>query len=84
MVCLGSLQMDCVISEPCYKSTLLQRNCNFTIPWLNSHLIFFSSHNILVLYLNMCYNEVCYKEGRHCIQLKTNTAAVILQTPGQE
>ena len=26
MLCLGSIEMDCVISESCYKYTILQRN----------------------------------------------------------
>ena len=29
MLCFGSIGMDCVISELCYKETILQRNFSF-------------------------------------------------------
>ena len=59
--------MNPFISELCYKGTILQRNYRkMTIKWsfsLNSFVKFhckkFGSHNMTVLYPNLCYNEVC-------------------------
>ena len=37
---LGSIGMDCAISKPCYKGTILPRiNRNFTIKWSFSYII---------------------------------------------
>ena len=45
MLCLGSIGMNCVVSEPCYKWTILQRNYRkMTILWsfsYNSYVIFY-------------------------------------------
>ena len=59
--------MDRVISELCYKGTILQRNYRKpTILWSFSYDSFakfhnktFESHNMTMLYPNLCYNEVC-------------------------
>ena len=60
----GSIEKNHVISEQCFKGTFLQRNdremiiiCK--IPLLK-HLGAMCS--MTVLYPNLCYNEVCYKE----------------------
>ena len=53
----------------CYKGTISQRNYRkMTIQWSFSYDSFvkfhakkFGSHNITVLYPNLCYNKVCYK-----------------------
>ena len=55
--------------EPCYKGTILLRYYgNITILWSFSYNSFvklhgkkFGSHNMTLLYPNLCYNEVCYK-----------------------
>ena len=68
--CLGSIRMDHVLSELCYKWTILQRtNRKMTILWSFSYKSFvkfygkkLGSNNMIVLYPNTCYNEVCYKE----------------------
>ena len=62
--------MDSVISEPCYKGTILKRNCRkITTSWLISYnflflyncvVKFFGSDNMTVLYSNQCYNEMFY------------------------
>ena len=56
--------MDRVISELCYKGTILQRtNRKMTIKcysFVKFHDKKFGSH-MTVLYPNLCYNEVCYK-----------------------
>ena len=33
MLCLGSIELDCVISEPCYKGIILLRNHRKMIIW---------------------------------------------------
>ena len=65
---LGSIGMEGIISEWCYKGTILQRNYRkMTISWsfsynsvvkLNKKI---GSHNITMLCSNQCYIEVCYK-----------------------
>ena len=63
MLCLGSIEMDGVTSDSCYKGTLLQRNYRkMTISWSFSYNFFLKiigSHNITVLYPKVCYNEAC-------------------------
>ena len=69
MLCLGSVEMDLVISESCYKQTILQSNYRkMIILWSFSYNSFVKlngkkmrGHNITMLYPNLCYNEVCYK-----------------------
>ena len=40
-LCLGSIEMDCAISELCYKRTILQRNDKkMTILWSFSYNFF--------------------------------------------
>ena len=66
---LGSIGVDRVISEPCYKGTILQMNYRkMTISWSFSYNSFvkfhgkkIGSHNMTELYPNLCYNEVCYE-----------------------
>ena len=68
MLCLWSIGMKLVISESCYKETILQRNNRkMTIQWsfsYNSFLKFHGkkneSHNMNGLYPNQYYNKVCY------------------------
>ena len=76
MLCFGSIEMDCAISESCYKGKTLQRNDRKTtmewsfhiIPLENSMVIKkLGSHNMTVLYLNLCYNEARYKGTALCI-----------------
>ena len=63
--CLGSIGMDCVISELCYVGTILQRNFRkMTITWSFSYNCCvkllrkkFGSHNMTVLYPNLCYKK---------------------------
>ena len=68
--------MDRVMSESCYKGTILQwkyiekepfilrkTTIHFTrIPLQNVMVKKFGKHNLTVLYSNLCYNEVCYNE----------------------
>ena len=45
MLYLGSIGMDCVISELCYKETILQRNYRkMTIKWSFSYNSFVKFH----------------------------------------
>ena len=68
MLCLGSIGMDCVISES-YNWTILQRNYRkMTNLWSFSYNSFvklygkkIGSHNMTPLHPDLCYNEVCYK-----------------------
>ena len=66
MQCLGSIVMDHVIDESCYKATtcILQKNYREMTITYNSFVKFlgknFRSH-MTMLYPNLCYNEVCYK-----------------------
>ena len=70
MLCFGPIGMDWVLSESCYKGTLLQNNYR-TLPFHGHFPIIprktpwyvkkFGSHNMTVLYRNTCYYEVCYK-----------------------
>ena len=68
--CLSPIGMDSAISELCCKGTILQRNYRkMTIPWpfsynsfVKFHVKKFGSHNMTMSYLNLFYNEVCYKE----------------------
>ena len=57
--------MDPVISETFYKETILQRNYRkkvISIPKMMPHdKKNIMSHNITLLYPNLCCNEVCYK-----------------------
>ena len=65
----GSIGMDHVISELCYKGTILQRNYRkMTIVWsffytsfVKFHGKIFGSHKMTMLYPNLCYNKVCGK-----------------------
>ena len=67
--------MDRVISELCYKGTILHWNYRkMTMSWsfsCNSFVKFhgkkFGIHNMSVLYPNPSYNEVCYR--LHCFTL---------------
>ena len=72
----GSICMDRVISEWCYKGTILQRNyrknVHFSLSFShsslkNSRINKFGSHNITVVYPNLCYNKMCYKGTALCI-----------------
>ena len=66
---LGSIGMDCVISELCYKGTILQSNDReMTISWSFSYNSFenslvkkIRSYNMTALYTNLCYKDVCLK-----------------------
>ena len=57
--------MDCDISESCYKGTILQRNYrkndNIIVIFLQFFCkfqgYFFLSHNMFMLYPNLCYNN---------------------------
>ena len=69
MLCLGSIGMDCVTRESCYKGTILQSNHIIAMKYYvsynffeNTTVIKFGSHNMTVLNSNLFYNEVCYKE----------------------
>ena len=65
MLCLGSIGINRVISEPCYKGKILQR-----IDWsfsYNSVVKFHGkkigepwSHNMTVLYRDKCFNKVFF------------------------
>ena len=76
MLYLGSIGNNCVIIKSCYNGTILQRNNRkMTIPWSFSYNFFekfhgkiFLSHNMTVLYLNPCYNEVCYKGANQVLE----------------
>ena len=65
----GSIGLHHVISELCYKGTILQRKYRkMTILWsffYNSFLIFhdlkFGNHNMTVFYPNPCFFKVYYK-----------------------
>ena len=69
MLCMGSIGMDCVKSELCYKGTILQRNYGkmtfarkFSYdPFVKFYSKKFGSHNMVILYPNPFYNKVCYK-----------------------
>ena len=60
-----------VISESHHKGTILQRNYRkMTISWSFSYnsflkchgtVIEFGSHNMTMLYPNICYYEICFK-----------------------
>ena len=68
-LCLGSIGMGCVISELCYKVTILQRNYwKMDILWSFSYNFFvkfcaerFWCHIMFLFYQNLCYIKVCYK-----------------------
>ena len=70
-----------VLSEACYKGTILQKNYRkMTIPWSFSYNPFVKfhgkingSHNMTVLYPNLCYKKVFYKR----------TVALKLITPNE-
>ena len=67
-VFLGSIKLEIVISESCYKATILQRNDRkMTMAWSISYNSFvklqdkkIGSHKMSLLHPNPCYNEVCY------------------------
>ena len=69
MLYLGYIGTDCVISELCYKGTILQSNDRkITISWSffydsfeNSMVKKIWSYNMTLLYTNLCYNDVCFK-----------------------
>ena len=49
-LCLGSIRMGCVISDLCYKGTILQKNCRkmtrkMTILWSFSYQSFVKFHS---------------------------------------
>ena len=62
--------MDRIIKELSYIGTIFQGNYRkMTISWSFSYNYFvkfhgktFGSPNMTMLYLNLCYNKVCYKE----------------------
>ena len=48
-LCLGSIGMDCIITETCYKGTILQKNYRkMTIPLSNFMVKIFGSPNMTV------------------------------------
>ena len=50
--------MDCDISESCYKETILQRNYRKMNSFVKFHgYVFFLSHNMFMLYPNLCYSK---------------------------
>ena len=55
MLCLGSIGMDCFI--------IMGQFCKPTIPLEKIHgkKNWMPQFNTTILYLNLCYNEVCYK-----------------------
>ena len=66
---LGSIGIDCVISESCCRGTILQRNYyrKMAILWSFSYNSFvkfhdkkFVSHNMTRLYFNPCYGHFAY------------------------
>ena len=57
---LWFIGMDCFISEPCYKGTLLQRNY-MKMTFVKFHDKKFGCHKNTRLYPNLCYDEVCCK-----------------------
>ena len=67
-LCLESKGIDHVLSESCYKGTILQRHYRkMTIKWsfsynsfVNSMIKKFGSHIMIMLYPNLCYSKVCY------------------------
>ena len=65
--CLGSIGIDPVISDFVFLSEILQKNYKkMTMLWsfsCNSFVKFmvYGSHNITVLYPNLCKIEACYK-----------------------
>ena len=69
MLCLGSIGIDCVISESCYNGTILQRNYRkMTILWSFSYNSFVNFHGTKnwepehdCVISNLHYNEVRYK-----------------------
>ena len=62
MLCLGSIDMDHVISEQqCVKGTILQNIYNAFVKYNGKKN---GSHDMTVLHPNLCYNEMCYK-GTH-------------------
>ena len=64
-LCLGSIGMDHVVSEFCYKETILQSNYRkMTILWSFSCAIFHGKFEATsrLLYPNLCYNKMCYKK----------------------
>ena len=69
MLWVHTIGMNCIISEPCYKGTLLQRKYRkMTISWSFSYNFFikFRGKKIwepqTVSYPNPCYIEVCCTE----------------------
>ena len=74
-LCLGSLEINCVISKSCYKGTILQRNYRkMTVIWSFSYNSFvkfhgkkIGSHYMARFFLNPCNNEVCYKGSLPCM-----------------
>ena len=73
MLCLGSIGIDCVISELCYKGTIFQRNYGkMTTKWSFSYNSFeilrgrnFGSHNMTMLYLIRVITK-CIIKGLLC------------------
>ena len=70
MLYLGSMGMGIAIHESRYKGTNLQWSYRkMTVKWSFSNNSFvkflgkkkIGSHNMTMLYLNLNYNEVCYK-----------------------
>ena len=60
-LCLDSIGMDHVMSESYNKGTILQRNYYRKMTLLKFHgKKKFGSHNMPVLYLNLCYKRVIY------------------------
>ena len=65
MLYLGSIRMDHVINESCYRGTILQRNS-----FVKFHGKNISERHYRVVSLQ-CYNEVFYKEAALLKDLST-------------
>ena len=74
LLCLRSIGMDCVISESCYKETILQRNhWKMTISWLFSNISFikfhgkknWEPHHDCVISKSMLEGDLCVIKGLH-------------------
>ena len=67
MLCLGPIGMLCVISESCFKGTILQRSYYGKYhSFVKFHGKKFGSHMTL-LYLNPCYKTRCVIKVPHRI-----------------
>ena len=85
-LCLGSIKLDCVIDESCYKGqgAILQRNNRkMTIVNFYGKRIWEPQHSVLPVhvYPNPCYKEVC-KTGLHCIYNSFQITYLLCLNPG--